>query len=142
MAVTNEELIVAAIEAASEVYDEPRWLSWAENWSSGRRRTFDSAQAAAHRIFDVNRLKTHGLLTNAQAELEAACEIGEDRYAQAELATRAINCALDEADRPAQAALAATDAAMLAVTLPLLVPDMARIARVVAGTLLISRGSG
>lgn len=142
MTAANEELIVAAIEAAREIYDDPEWLLWAENWSTGRNRSFDSAHAAAHRILDVSRLRDYSLLVNAQAELEAACASGDDGYARAELATRAINCALDEADRPAQAALAVADAGMLAVAMPLLVPDVAGIARVVAGSIFIARGSG
>jgi hypothetical protein len=41
-----ENFITAAIISARETYREPRWLFWADNWISGRDRSYESAQLA------------------------------------------------------------------------------------------------
>jgi len=41
-----ENFITSAIISAREVYRDSRWLFWADNWMSGRDRSYESAQLA------------------------------------------------------------------------------------------------
>jgi hypothetical protein len=43
---TLEQHVSAAIVAAEQVYQEPRWRAWATDWLSGADRSVDSARAA------------------------------------------------------------------------------------------------
>ena len=45
--VTTEQRVAFAILCAKEVYKDPEWSAWANEWLSGKDRTRESARAAA-----------------------------------------------------------------------------------------------
>lgn len=46
---TVERYVTAAIIGAREGYRDPKWLFWADNWLSGRDRSYESARLAHDR---------------------------------------------------------------------------------------------
>jgi hypothetical protein len=151
-----ENQVARAIAAAREVYAEPEWLPWVDNWLNGADQSFESARAAAWRVFRSAGLDRVEQFERAQRELELACELAtaKDRGESAEsnddadpeiYAARAaylMNRAVEESKTAALAAWLAADAAMLAAVIPALVREIAETACLVAGAFNISRGSG
>ena len=92
--ITKERRIAFAILAAKEIYDDQKWIEWADNWLNGSDRSIKSAKAA---------------YSAAQAAASAAQAAASATQAAAYSAFYSA-CATHAAASAAQAAYSATSA--------------------------------
>jgi len=110
--VTTEQCVRYGILCAMEVYNDPRWVAWAEGWLSGKDRSAAAAAAATAWAAAAAAAETLPWAVAAVRAVEAAAEMAERAEGLSAnsrvRAVRAAAAAAKMAARAAQEAWAAT----------------------------------